>query len=341
MLLVGDGGSRDARDAIRPRHRKRWKSRLYMDGPSLIGFTVDAVPQMIDQILREQDLKDEDISQYLMHQATWKMLDQLRIRMGVAADRLPIELSNVGNTVSCTLPILIDQLRKTDRIERESVNMLVGFGVGLSWAGCLWKDSFRRVWDRVTGQREMDETLSGKLLIASPYLSDPNFLRSVVLVVNHSEEGAFGLSLNRPTQQRLSQVVEMSLPNGSVRDDDYIFEGGPVADGPLLALHDLPDIGTPIGDASARVWLTDDEDHLRMLLTRVDACVRFLVQYSGWGPGQLDREMECGGWLVGNADHEVVFEDPEQVWEAAVNRCGREVLSALSPGLRFHDPSVN
>lgn len=140
MLIVGDGGARSAEDAIRPRHRKRWKSRLYMDGPSLINFTVDAVPRLIDQILQQNGMTDADISKYLMHQATWKMLDQLRTRMGVQAERLPIELSEVGNTVSCTLPILIDQLRKSGRIDKESVNMLVGFGVGLSWAGCLWKD---------------------------------------------------------------------------------------------------------------------------------------------------------------------------------------------------------
>ena len=140
MLMVGDGGCRPANDAIKPRHRKRWNSRLYMDGPSLINFTVDAVPRLVDEILAENGLGDADIDQYLMHQATWKMLDQLRRRMGVAEDRLPIELADVGNTVSCTLPILIDQLRNRGRLDPKSVNMLVGFGVGLSWAGCLWKD---------------------------------------------------------------------------------------------------------------------------------------------------------------------------------------------------------
>lgn len=139
MLLVADGGERHAEDAIKPRHRKRWKSRLYMDGPSLINFTVEAIPRLVNEILETNQLTDADISKYLMHQATWKMLDQLRSRMGVASDRLPIELANVGNTVSCTLPILIEGLRKEGQIEPKSVNMLVGFGVGLSWAGCLWR----------------------------------------------------------------------------------------------------------------------------------------------------------------------------------------------------------
>jgi 3-oxoacyl-[acyl-carrier-protein] synthase-3 len=140
MLLVGDGGGRHEDDAIKPRHRKRWKSRLYMDGPSLINFTVEAVPRLVDEILAGNGLTDAEIGKYLMHQATWKMLDQLRRRMGVAVDRLPIEMAEVGNTVSCTLPILIDGQRKRGQLEPKSVNMLVGFGVGLSWAGCLWRD---------------------------------------------------------------------------------------------------------------------------------------------------------------------------------------------------------
>lgn len=139
MLVVGDGGSRPAEDAIKPRHRKRWKSRLYMDGPSLINFTVEAVPRLIDEILRDNQLSDSDIHAYLMHQATWKMLDQLRTRMGLAEERLPVDIADIGNTVSCTLPILIDRMRSRNELPAGTNQMLIGFGVGLSWAGCLWK----------------------------------------------------------------------------------------------------------------------------------------------------------------------------------------------------------
>lgn len=141
MLLVGDGAARHPEDAIRPRHRKRWRSRLYMDGPSLIHFTVEAVPRLVGEILEANGLSDADIDRYLMHQATWKMLDQLRLRMGVEENRLPIDLADVGNTVSCTLPILIDRLRSRGELRADPINMLVGFGVGLSWAGCLWRDT--------------------------------------------------------------------------------------------------------------------------------------------------------------------------------------------------------
>ena len=143
MLLVADGGGRPEEDAIKPRHRKRWKSRLYMDGPSLINFTVEAIPHLVQEILDKNNLEDQDISHYLFHQATWKMLDQLRHRMNVDEQRLPIELADIGNTVSCTIPILIDRMRSRGSWRAESTNMLVGFRVGLSWAGCLWEDRYQ------------------------------------------------------------------------------------------------------------------------------------------------------------------------------------------------------
>jgi 3-oxoacyl-[acyl-carrier-protein] synthase-3 len=96
----------------------------------------------VDEILSKNHLSDADISHYLFHQATWKMLDQLRHRMQVEEARLPIELADIGNTVSCTIPILIQRMRDQKRLTPNAVNMLVGFGVGLSWAGCLWKDQY-------------------------------------------------------------------------------------------------------------------------------------------------------------------------------------------------------
>jgi len=140
-LLVGDGGARSAADAIKPRHRKRWKSRLYMDGPSLMNFTVVAIPKLIEEILELAKLSMGDIDLFLLHQATHKMLAQMQQRLGVDDERLPIRLAHCGNTVSSTLPILISQLRQDQRIDPTKPNLLVGFGVGWSWAGCVWRDT--------------------------------------------------------------------------------------------------------------------------------------------------------------------------------------------------------
>ena len=138
-LLVTSGGARPEKDAHRPRHRKRWDSALYMDGPSLMNFTVGAVPQVVAGILEKAELSREDIDLYLMHQATLKMLQQLQQRLQLDNEQLPICLEDCGNTVSSTLPILISDLRKQNRLQPQQTNMLIGFGVGWSWAGCIWK----------------------------------------------------------------------------------------------------------------------------------------------------------------------------------------------------------
>src|SRR6056297_2305225 len=96
--------------------------------------------------------------------------------------------------------------------------------------------------------------LTGKLLVASPYLTDGNFLRSVVFILRHDDLGAFGLALDRPTARRFRELVELSTLSGPtesvMREDDQIYVGGPV-DGPLLALHDLAGVGDPCGPQRA------------------------------------------------------------------------------------------
>ena len=138
-LLVTEGGARSEEDAIKPRHRKRWASQLYMDGPSLISFAVAAIPQLVQDVLDKAQLQFEDIDLFILHQATRKMLEQIQERLDVGDDKLPISMDMVGNTVSATIPILIDELRHENKLKTPGTNMLIGFGVGWSWAGCIWK----------------------------------------------------------------------------------------------------------------------------------------------------------------------------------------------------------
>jgi len=227
----------------------------------------------------------------------------------------------------------------------------------------------------------MSTNLSGRLLIASPYLTDGNFMRSVIFLIRHDVEGAFGLVINRPTDRRFRDLVEISSGGGKPRQDDHIYRGGPV-DGPLLALHDLAGIGQPCGPydeagelitpgesqfhgtkctvhdhpaepwgsmslemSSPPAWVTGDDDHLRILLTRCDARVRYVCHYSGWGPGQLDEEFRVGGWLSGEAEPEILFGDPDDAWELAVKRFGHQILGEIAPGVPTSaapgDPSMN
>lgn len=137
-LIAVNHGAVPEDQSIPPRHRKRWKSDLYMDGPSLINFTVDAIPRLVEQILAESPWEDPQIRHYLFHQATLKMLELLRKRMALAPGRLPIVLEDCGNTVSSTIPIVIDHLRREGKVQSGDHNVLIGFGVGWSWAGCTW-----------------------------------------------------------------------------------------------------------------------------------------------------------------------------------------------------------
>ena len=111
-----------------------------MDGPSLINFTVGAVPQLVTNILAAGGLQRDDVDLFILHQATLKMLQQLQECLGLADSRMPIMLRDVGNTVSSTIPIVIDELRRTKRLMPGKPNMLIGFGVGWSWAGCIWRE---------------------------------------------------------------------------------------------------------------------------------------------------------------------------------------------------------
>jgi putative transcriptional regulator len=188
------------------------------------------------------------------------------------------------------------------------------------------------------------KSIGGKLLIASPYLTDSNFFRSVIYMVRHDAEGAFGVVINRPTDQTVGEVFSELLGRKPKRDD-AIFVGGPV-NGPLIALHGLAGLGDPADDqggngGAAHVWITADEDHLRSLVDRTDVQARFIARYSGWGPSQLDQEIEAGGWLIGPYDTSIVFGDHGLAWENAVKRVGHEIISKVVSHPSSIDPQRN
>ncbi|MHC4399063.1 MAG: ketoacyl-ACP synthase III [Planctomycetota bacterium] len=142
-LMVTDGGTRPAEEALKPRKRRRWPSRLYMDGPELVKFTLDVVPPLVDRVLARAGQTRDDVELYLVHQATLFMLEHLRARLRVDDDRMPADLQECGNTVSSTIPVLIHGLRNSGRLRPGRRSMLVGFGVGFSWAGCLWTETWQ------------------------------------------------------------------------------------------------------------------------------------------------------------------------------------------------------
>ena len=142
MLLVAEGGAGPQQNAIQPRKRKRWPSSLYMDGPELVKFSLDVAPPLIDSVLAGAKWTRDKIDMYLIHQATLFMLDHLRERLSLDREHTPEALEDYGNTVSSTIPILIRDLRQSGRLRPGKQTLLIGFGVGLSWAGCVWTETW-------------------------------------------------------------------------------------------------------------------------------------------------------------------------------------------------------
>jgi 3-oxoacyl-[acyl-carrier-protein] synthase-3 len=107
-----------------------------MNGREIFNFTLDAVPKLIEDVLSKQGWNIEDVDLVLMHQANAFMLKHLVQKLGIPETKAPILMTYCGNTVSSTIPILIDQLRQAGRISSGIRTLVLGFGVGYSWSGC-------------------------------------------------------------------------------------------------------------------------------------------------------------------------------------------------------------
>ena len=179
------------------------------------------------------------------------------------------------------------------------------------------------------------ESLRGHLLIAGPNLLDPNFWRTVVLVGEHSEEGALGVVLNRTSET----PVEAALPELTLLAEDLgaVHVGGPVQPSAVVVLADFvdPDAAETLVLDSVGFLPPEVEPDTLGELRRA----RVYAGYAGWGPGQLDDELEEGSWIVEPARPEDVFtDDPEGLWSDVLRRKGGPfaVLAAMPP-----DPSLN
>lgn len=179
------------------------------------------------------------------------------------------------------------------------------------------------------------DSLRGHLLIAGPSLVDPNFWRTVVLVGEHSEEGALGVVLNRASDA----AVDETVPELAMLADDLgqVHVGGPVQPSAIVVLADFLE-----PERAASLVL----DSVGFLPAEVDPTTlgelrraRVFAGYAGWGPGQLDDELEEGSWIVEPALPEDVFtSEPDALWSDVLRRKGGPfgVLALMPP-----DPSLN
>jgi putative transcriptional regulator len=182
------------------------------------------------------------------------------------------------------------------------------------------------------------KSLAGHFLVASRYLSDPNFARSVVLMIQHDHQGAVGVVINRPSDKSIREVWEI-IGYDVCERDDRVFVGGPVP-GPLVSIHALERFSEH--EILPGLYFSRRAELIDKIVRRTDLPFRLYSGQAGWGSGQLEAELEAGGWLYTRAAKDDVFEDHETIWKTVTQRIGLEIMA---PELdREHvppDPSLN
>lgn len=175
-------------------------------------------------------------------------------------------------------------------------------------------------------------SLRGRLLVAAPPLTDPNFDRTVVFVVEHGPEGAIGVVINRPTYVPVKEILPLWAERAA--EPAVMFTGGPVGKGSVIAVgrptSNTADLGAVIDD----VVLVDlEQDPLDVEVEDV----RLFHSHAGWSADQLETEIEVGGWLVVDATpDDLRTDEPEDLWRRVLRRQGGR-MAVLS----FHPPDLH
>lgn len=177
----------------------------------------------------------------------------------------------------------------------------------------------------------------GIMLISDPFLKDPNFMRTVVLLCEHNPDGSFGFVLNRPYKQRLEDFVPgldgLSIP---------VYYGGPVQTDTLHFIHSLPElIPDGLNVADGVYWGGNFQQVVELIRSRsLDLSrIRFFLGYSGWSTGQLDDELNEKSWLTVAGNQRLVFyENAEEVWKEAVKQLDKTFHEIINYPI---DPQLN
>lgn len=183
----------------------------------------------------------------------------------------------------------------------------------------------------------MVDILPGKLLIADPFLRDPNFMRSVVFICEHKAEGSFGFVLNRKYEHPLRELI-----TGIETSEFPVYYGGPVQIDTIHFLHQCPDlIPGGVSVANDIFWGGDFETVVQLIkanrLTNRD--IRFFIGYSGWGEGQLEEEMKLKSWITGEGTRKLIFPaNVDNTWKDALKQLGGEYKQMVNYPI---DPQLN
>jgi putative transcriptional regulator len=174
----------------------------------------------------------------------------------------------------------------------------------------------------------MTVSLAPALLLAMPQLVDENFNRTVVLLCKHTDEGAFGLVVNRPLVTTGRVVVNLEPPVSTERELE-VWLGGPVEPQRswMLVGQEPDDVerGRDVRIADGLYLSTSPELLRQVLEDHAPARTRLVVGYAGWRPGQLEAELHESAWLMSEVDADLIFDTPaDRLWEAAIRRLGAD-----------------
>ena len=181
----------------------------------------------------------------------------------------------------------------------------------------------------------IDELTAPSFIIAMPQLTDPNFHRTVVLMVEHNEEGAFGLVINRPGRTRVSELCTNLKVDWGGEDAEISLSGGPVGTDQGFVLHGAlaDDQVVRSREVAPGIRMALDMESFRTLCARPPGEFRMLLGYAGWGPGQLESEIRAGAWLTADVDPSLIFQTPlDDVWSYAMRSLGIDPAMLVSGG---------
>lgn len=183
----------------------------------------------------------------------------------------------------------------------------------------------------------MKKIRSGTILISEPFMGDPNFERTVVLVCRHDEEGSFGLVLNRKSNLKLSDVLDVFQQDG----DMELSIGGPMEYNTLHYIHQLDQLQEAIPLSQSVFWGGDYEQLKEFLSSGLISPdeIRFFLGYSGWSPGQLQEEIENKIWIVNNTATDLLFDlNQDSLWREILKQMGGKYKVLANYPI---DPSLN
>jgi len=182
------------------------------------------------------------------------------------------------------------------------------------------------------------KSLQGHFLVAAPKLVDPNFFHTVVLMIQHNEEGAFGLVLNRPLETTVEEMWR-AVADEPCAVEGTLCQGGP-CEGPLMVVH--KEVEYSEIEVTAGVYFCTRKDAIERFIAESATESKFFAGYAGWTAGQLEAEVEEGSWMTLPATAGAIFGDAERLWSSLVRKLGlAKIWPGLDPERIPEDPSVN